>query len=33
MVAVWWVIVLTAAARGIAMMALWWSGFWKRGAR
>ncbi|HEV2641408.1 MAG TPA: MATE family efflux transporter [Candidatus Elarobacter sp.] len=30
LVAVWWVIVLTAAARGIAMAALWKSGFWKR---
>jgi len=28
--AVWWVIVLTAAGRGIAMAALWKSGFWKR---
>lgn len=30
LVAVWWVIVLTAAARGVAMAALWWSGYWKR---
>lgn len=30
-VAVWWVIVLTAAGRGIAMALLWWSGFWRRG--
>lgn len=27
---VWWVIVLTAAARGVGMAALWKSGFWKR---
>jgi len=31
LVGVWWVIVLTATARGIAMAALWKSGFWKRG--
>ena len=30
LIAVWWVIVLTAAGRGIAMAALWKSGFWKR---
>lgn len=29
LVGVWWVIVLTAAARGIAMAVLWQSGFWK----
>ena len=27
---IWWVIVLTAAARGIAMAAIWKSGMWKR---
>lgn len=30
LIAVWWVIVLTAAARGIAMAAIWKSGLWKR---
>ncbi len=29
LVGVWWVIVLTATARGIAMAALWKNGFWK----
>ena len=33
LVAVWWVIVLTAAGRGIAMAVLWTSGFWKRTAQ
>lgn len=28
--AVWWIIILTATGRGIAMAALWKSGFWKR---
>ncbi len=28
-VGIWWVIVLTAAARGIAMTAIWKSGLWK----
>ncbi|HET7583633.1 MAG TPA: MATE family efflux transporter [Gemmatimonadaceae bacterium] len=27
---IWWVISLTAVGRGVAMMALWRSGFWKR---
>jgi putative MATE family efflux protein len=27
---IWWVLALTATARGLAMMALWRSGFWKR---
>ncbi len=27
---IWWVISLTAAGRGIAMMVLWWLGRWKR---
>lgn len=31
-VGVWWVIVLTAAARGIAMAAIWKTGLWKRKA-
>ncbi|HEY5086098.1 MAG TPA: MATE family efflux transporter [Gemmatimonadaceae bacterium] len=31
-VGVWWVIVLTAAARGLAMAAIWKSGVWKRKA-
>jgi putative MATE family efflux protein len=26
----WWVISLTAVARGLAMIVLWWSGRWKR---
>jgi Na+-driven multidrug efflux pump len=26
----WWTISLTAAARGLAMMALWRAGWWKR---
>jgi Na+-driven multidrug efflux pump len=30
LVGIWWVIVLTAAARGIAMAAIWKSGLWKR---
>jgi putative MATE family efflux protein len=29
-IGVWWVIVLTAAARGVAMAAIWKSGLWKR---
>jgi putative MATE family efflux protein len=29
-VGIWWVIVLTACARGLAMALLWKSGFWKR---
>lgn len=33
LVAVWWVIILTAAARGIAMAILWRSGFWERRRR
>jgi len=31
-VGVWWVIVLTAAARGLAMALIWKSGVWKRRA-
>jgi Na+-driven multidrug efflux pump len=31
-VGVWWVIVLTACARGIAMAAIWKTGVWKRRA-
>lgn len=31
-IGIWWVIVLTAAARGLAMAAIWKSGVWKRTA-
>lgn len=31
-VGIWWVIVLTACARGLAMAAIWKSGLWKRQA-
>lgn len=30
LIGVWWVIVLTATARGVAMALLWRNGFWKR---
>ncbi len=33
LVAIWWVIILTACARGVAMAALWKSGFWMRRGR